>query len=202
MSPTITSRRTAWLSPTTRRIEFPDAFILGAGFSKAIASTMPVTQELGERCIQQLKDAHASRGRPDGLPMRPDEHSAVCDGISCDGSTPLPTFVSGALNFEEWLSSLAESQPFHLPPENARRQALFSELTGSVSWYIDQSVARTVEGHQPPEWLKELVTAWHFGSCNVVTFNYDTLIEATVDHLTLGDSRRRGQEDFAYANQP
>jgi hypothetical protein len=169
----------------TETIHFPDAFILGAGFSKAISASMPLTQELGQQCIDQLKHVHESRGKPDGSPIRPDEHSDHCDGISCDGTTPLPTFQSGALNFEEWLSTLAEPQPFHLQPENARRQALFSELTGSVALNIDQAEARAVEGHTPPEWLARLVTGWHAKPSNVVTFNYDTLVEATVDRLGL-----------------
>lgn len=155
-----------------------DAFLLGAGFSKLIAETMPLTYELGLRSIDQVKSA-------DGARVPQDQHSTRCDGLSCDGLSPLPTFVSQALDFEEWSSTLAESQPFHLPPENARRQALFSELTGAIAWVIDTAVAMTVQGHPPPDWLERLVMNWHYRQTQVVTFNYDTLIEATLDYLLI-----------------
>ena len=155
-----------------------DAFLLGAGFSRSIADTMPLTYDLGRRSIDQVMSVH-------GAVVLPDQHSAKCDGLSCDGLSPLPTFLSKALDFEEWLSSLAEAQPFHLPPENARRQALFSELTGSIAWVIDTAVAMTTEGHLPPGWLSQLVMDWHARRTQVVTFNYDTLIEATLDHLDI-----------------
>jgi len=155
-----------------------DAFILGAGFSKAIAATMPLTFELGTRSVDQLKSVHAAR-------ISPGEHSTKCDGLSCDGNSPIGVFYSGTLDFEEWLTTLAEPQPYLLMPENARREALFSELTGSIAWVIEQSQARTVEGKDPPPWLARLVTEWHRRRSFVVTFNYDTLIEATVDCLQI-----------------
>jgi hypothetical protein len=153
-----------------------DAFILGAGFSKAISPFMPLTFDLGTRSVDQIKSLHASRVPQDG-------HGYRCDDISCDGGTAIGAFQSKALDFEEWLTSLSEPQPYLLPPDNARRAALFAELTGSISWVIEQSVGGVVSGHTPPSWLAELVAGWHERRASVVTFNYDTLVEATVDYL-------------------
>jgi hypothetical protein len=162
-----------------------DAFILGAGFAKAISPVMPLASDLGVRSVDQLKSVHRAR-------VQPDQHAPQCDGLSCDGRTPLTAFSSGALNFEEWLTSLAEPQPYLLRPDNARREALFSELTGSVSWEIEQSVAHVVQGNDPPGWLAELVRRWHESRSYIVTFNYDTLIETTLRTLRIVNEARGG----------
>jgi hypothetical protein len=162
-----------------------DAFILGAGFSKAISPIMPLTSELGVRSVDQLKSVHRAR-------VQPNQHAPQCDGLSCDGQTPMAAFNSGALNFEEWLTTLAEPQPYLLGPDNARREALFSELTGSVSSAIEQSVAHVVAGNDPPSWLAELVRRWHETKAHVVTFNYDTLIETTLRTLRIINDARGG----------
>ena len=68
-------------------------FVLGAGFSKAINSAMPVLEELGKEVVGRLGD---------DIPYVP------------PGLDPK--------DFENWLSYLAEDQPWLLPEEQFRKQ--------------------------------------------------------------------------------
>jgi hypothetical protein len=152
-----------------------DAFVLGAGFSIAIARTMPSTDVLGDRVLSSQRSIHAGSA---------ERHSSKCDGLSCDypvlgaDGVPKPTF-------ELWLSTLAEPQPHLFEPENDRRRALFGELSGLIALNVERAVQLTVKEGGPPEWLNKLVTHWNNTRADVITFNYDTLIEATVDSLDL-----------------
>jgi hypothetical protein len=151
-----------------------DAFLLGAGFSMAIDSlAMPSTDALGERALAVQRRIHD---------LGVEQHSNTCDGLSCDrpmlrdGKVPAPSF-------EVWLSRLAEDQPYLLEPENQRNHAFFRELSGVVAMEVEGATARACDDSEPPLWLQKLVTAWHERRSNVTTFNYDTLVEATVDWL-------------------
>ena len=152
-----------------------DAFVLGAGFSMAIGRPMLSTEDLGQRVLATQRSIHEGHVRT---------HSAICDGLSCD----YPILSRGALpaaDFEAWLSALAESQPYLLSPENDRRRALFSELKGLIALVVTAAVETTVARQEPPQWLETLVETWNEKRAELVTFNYDTLVEATVDHLNL-----------------
>ncbi len=96
-----------------------DAFLLGAGFSRAISPVMPITNELGNRVIGQQQSIHASKTT---------SHSSICDGLSCDWPVLPREFPD--IDFEGWLSELGEPQPYLFGPENDRRRALFDELAG------------------------------------------------------------------------
>ena len=150
--------------------------MLGAGFSMAIAPTMPSTETLGERVLSAQRSIH------DALVGH--RHSAICDGLSCD----YPILGADRIakpTFELWLSTLAEAQPHLLEPENDRRRALFNELTGLIALTIDAAMQDTMARGEPPNWLSRLVTLWNERRTEVITFNYDTLVEATVDWLEL-----------------
>jgi len=152
-----------------------DVFILGAGFSIAVASPMPSAMELGRRVIDQQKSIHAAAPRV---------HSSVCDGLSCDDPVLPPQFPN--LDFEHWLSKLAEPQPYLFVPQNLQRRAMFEKLSGLVAMQIDGAVHSAISGQpNPPPWLVNLISAWNQRRATVVSFNYDTIIEATVDHMRL-----------------
>lgn len=82
-------------------------FILGAGFSKAISSEMPLMNELSAHA-QSVLDA-----RPNKIPIP-------------GASTPL------AKNFEQWLSYLVETPPWLTASERALNQWGFIALTDAV----------------------------------------------------------------------
>lgn len=155
-----------------------DVFILGAGFSHAVDRlAMPTTADLGARVIKYLSGIHRAAS--------PGSHSARCDGLSCDR----PQLVDGrvpAPNFEAWLSRLAEPQPYRHQHENEKAHALFTELADGVAFEVlratEQACGRDVGA---PEWFKRMVRLWHQRRSHVVTFNYDTLVEALLMGLDL-----------------
>jgi hypothetical protein len=136
---------------------------------------MPNTVNIGQRVIQQQQSIHAAPPR---------DHSSTCDGLSCD--SPVLPMPRNGLDFEQWLSKLAEDQPYLYRPENLRRRALFEQLSGLIAMHVEWAVHESISGQSDlPTWLSRLVKAWHQQRSSILTFNYDTLVEATVDHLRL-----------------
>lgn len=157
-----------------------DAFILGAGFSKAVDYLqMPTTDELGAQAIELLRSIHRASPRT---------HSSTCDGISCDH----PMLVNGKPpggSFEVWLSRLAEPQPYRFEHENAIASSLYEQLANAVADTILRATQRCCDRQPATEaaWFGPLLTAWHQRRADVVTFNYDTLVEARFDALQIVD---------------
>jgi hypothetical protein len=165
-----------------------DVFLLGAGFSRAVSFPMPLTADLGLRVLDQQRSIHRSRTS---------HHSDICDGLSCDH--PLLPGGANPPESEAWLSSLAEPQPYLYGPENDRRRALFEELAGIIDLEIKFAEHQAMSGSEPPDWLVSLIAAWHEQRAAVVTFNYDTLVEATFDHMRIPDPRHH--EDHPMKHQ-
>lgn len=124
------------------------AVVLGAGFSKAIDDAFPTADELGELVRAQAPGACASA----------------------------PSTFGGGL-FERWLSRIAEPQPDlgeAANLENARDFQLVTEALHRVMVDLEaQAVRKPI-----PWWLLRLVGLLHAERATVVTFNYDTLVEA------------------------
>jgi hypothetical protein len=152
-----------------------DAFVLGAGFSIAVADQMPTTDGLGETVLTRQRGIHRSQS---------EVHSSNCDGISCGGRM----LVNGkwpAPNFEVWLSRLAEDQPYLYEPDNYERRALYERLTALVALEIETTAGWAMRS-DPPAWFLELVQRWMSDGASVVTLNYDTFVESMVEHLACG----------------
>jgi hypothetical protein len=164
-----------------------DVFVLGAGFSRAVGDPMPLTADLGLRVLDGQKSIHRSRAT---------SHSDVCDGLSCD----YPLLAGGRHpdDFEAWLTSLAEPQPYLFGPENDRRKALFEELAGLIDVQIKFAEAQVLSGSEPPAWLTSLVDVWHRSKANVLTFNYDTIIEATLDFIRIPDPTQKNEHPITH----
>jgi hypothetical protein len=75
-----------------------DVIIIGAGFSRALSASMPLTDELGNESVGAA-------------------------GLGTGERVPIGGFTGG--RFEEWLSRLAENQPDLSDLENASNRALF-----------------------------------------------------------------------------
>lgn len=125
-------------------------FILGAGFSRAISEHMPLTDELGSACSALVPS------------------SAVQD---------FPSNRAG--NFENWLSQIAEEQPYLNTSTNLSNQALFYSI-GSAIAEVLQRRTQTVLREGWPQWFPVLLRAMHFTRSTAITFNYDTLVECAV----------------------
>src|SRR5665213_576423 len=134
-----------------------DVLVLGAGFSKAISSIFPTTDELGTRAAEKSSRPH--------IFMNADRE-----------------FKHG--NFEGWLSRIAEPQPHLSEKENSANYALFVEMKeliveilSACEWSACTSAA--------PDWLFELLAILHFRQASVITFNYDNLVEIGVASIPL-----------------
>lgn len=131
-----------------------DVFVLGAGFSRAVSPEMPTTN--------LLADAIAER-----LALDPRFSHWVIDGQLPDADV------------ERWLSRLAERHPFDDSVTFQYHQATFAAVSRAIAAAIRVAQARAVSGGGPPAWLAALVRAWDQARSTVITFNYDTLVEAT-----------------------
>jgi len=133
-----------------------EVFILGAGFSRALSTRMPLTDELGNACLalNDLRGAH-------GVPAK---------------------FTGG--RFETWLSSIAEPQPYLPEPSNLENQVLFVKFSDAIGKVLGLRMHEVLSG-PPPTWHVKFVTAAHVRRATVITFNYDTLVECAVDYRSI-----------------
>jgi hypothetical protein len=124
-------------------------YVLGAGFSKAISSLMPVTDELGQHLEERL------RGRID-FDLRPGQ------------------------SFEDWLTLMSTPMPFLEGHVNNRRLAdadlVIAEIAAVLDGYVTEATMSSA-----PKWLLQLISLWDAEKAQVLTFNYDTLIERAVN---------------------
>lgn len=143
------------LRPLTRH----DVFILGAGFSKAVAGNFPVAAQLLEPILERLKDRLNNGTKP-----------------------------HGGEGFEQWISRLAEDQPHLSADENLERSAAFLRVSQEIGKILIERENVTLTGQMPP-WLAKLLFAWHVRQATVISFNYDNLIECGVNsqHLPMFD---------------
>jgi hypothetical protein len=135
-----------------------NAFIVGAGFSKAIDCRMPDTDALGRL-----------------ITTRPD--------VAGHGRIPAQ-FEHGA--FESWLSVLAGDQPYLTEPENLEQRALFGRIARALVGTLSEIEAEVLSA-DADAWLYELLSVFHFQHPTVVSLNYDTLLEAAVMTHSLWD---------------
>jgi hypothetical protein len=120
---------------------------------------MPLTDTLGELALQS------------GL-------VSVADQVTS------ATFKNGT--FERWLSGLADDQPFLSTSANLMNKALFSQLSEAIrTVLVDRE--RTVLASPAPDWLYELLSVLHVRRANVITLNYDSLVEYGVQSHCLWD---------------
>jgi len=123
-------------------------FVLGAGFSKAINTVMPVLGELQTRVQDKLN----ARG------------IEISDDLEAIG------------DLERWLSLLAEPAPWLSPPEQLSDTALFLHVSQAIHDVVNDDQERAATG-LAPDWLQALVRHWHDTGAPVITFNYDCLVE-------------------------
>ena len=88
--------------------------------------------------------------------------------------------------FEAWLSRLAEAQPDLDEARNLDNRALFVRVTSALSEVLLEC-QNAVFANSPPWWLERLVGVLHYSNITALTFNYDTLVEATVSYAGLFD---------------
>ncbi len=135
-------------SPTPGR----DVFILGAGFSKAVAAQMPTMVELGEEVRNRLSDEF-------------------------DLASVIPASLGD--NIELWMTYLSQPQPWLREPDIDLHRSLGGRIRQSIADVIEERTLSASES-TAPEWLLRLVSTWHRRQAVIITLNYDTLVERAV----------------------
>jgi hypothetical protein len=131
--------------------------VLGAGFSRAVNSAMPLTNQLGEAVAERISSADQER-----LPPKDQ------DGKRFERAT-----------FEEWLSYLAEEQPQHTEDQSLEARALLLRVTRHIHDVLSEAQLAALLP-DPPPWFVELLSVLHAERATVITFNYDNLVECGV----------------------
>jgi hypothetical protein len=136
-------------------------FVLGAGFSRAISTAMPITSSLAYEVQERLDQR--------GSPVPPQHQSLFGE------------------NLEAWLTYLVGEQPWLSRSQNLRNHALFYEAAEEIAAILIRQQNEALKDAMP-EWLKRLVGWWADHRATVMTFNYDTLVEkAAADVLDVVD---------------
>jgi hypothetical protein len=135
-----------------------DVFILGAGFSKAISTEMPITMELANKILTDYKFKH-----------------------------PIPASIQKMIreDFEKALTFLCQDKPWVAESENLRHKATFLDLATAIQQVIrgKSRSSLVLSTNKPPTWLDLLLAYWHNNRCAIITLNYDTLIERTASSI-------------------
>ena len=132
-----------------------DVFLLGAGFSKAISSEMPLLSELSLQIKERARD----------LP------------------SPLSSLGN---NLELWLSYLSQPHPWLGQSSNLRNQAAGLDITEFLRGILNEKEQVAIQ-QECPRWLQLLTQYWNTQKTNVISFNYDTLVERAAALIKTSD---------------
>lgn len=149
-----------------------ETFILGAGFSRSIGTSMPLVSHLVTPLQRILDGSQGTR-------------AAVFPPVD---------------NVELFLSSLATPPPFLDEAVNFYNRGLFVEATRGLAETVFRAQQHAL-GSPLPQWLRGLVHTWHERRSTVITLNYDTLVESAVMSLDLnGSAGAKVEPQFTYAS--
>lgn len=93
---------------------------------------------------------------------------------------------------ELWLTFLSQRHPWLSEADNLRNQALFIDISQEIAKILAERVD-TVTETACPTWLSDLVSWWHDNSAEVITLNYDDLVEEVAVGLKVREEGK-GQE--------
>lgn len=136
-----------------------DAFILGAGFSKAIHSGMPTLADLTGEVTRRLWEPECSLPGP---------------------------LIDLNKNIELWITYLSQRQPWLTEYENDSNKSLAGLIRHQIGAVIEEQTARASQT-EAPSWLNGLIGSWHREQATVITLNYDTLVERASKQVQATD---------------
>ena len=134
-----------------------DLFILGAGFSKAIYQDMPTMEDLSDQVLRNLEQTLAP---------------STLDELRNLGK-----------NIELWMTYLSQAQPWLQDYETDLNLATARQIRKQIKEIIDDHTLSAAQSG-PPYWLCVLIRLWHDQRANVLTLNYDTLVERVIRRMS------------------
>ncbi len=147
------------MTTTTSETHGRDVFILGAGFSKAIAKQMPTMVELGAEVRKRLAEVPSL-------------------------SSAIPASLGD--NIELWMTYLSQPQPWLREPDIDLHRSLGGRIRQSIADVIEERTAQA-SASLVPDWLPQLILSWHRREAVVITLNYDTLVEKAARDLKVSE---------------
>lgn len=136
-----------------------------------------------------LLGAGFSRAVSDDMPLLQELSSQIRGRLS-----DLPESLSTVGdNIEIWLSYLSQPHPWLRESENLRNRALALDITEEIKKVLDGKEQLAVLD-ECPSWLLTLTQHWHETQAEVISLNYDTLVERAAGKI----SARQGQESGSF----
>lgn len=158
------------------------AYLLGAGFSRAVSQHMPLLEDLGRAVAEAFRENEVLRGLLD------QSETATIK----DGKVPLG-------DVETWLTSLASDQPFLPLTRNLQRRVLYVELASVIALQIRNR--QYLAGQEPwAQWFDGLLAHWRAQKNDIITLNYDTLIESASMTMHLREQDPKVRKELPLPN--
>ena len=130
-----------------------------------------------------------SKAVSDGMPLLQELSSQIRGRLS-----DLPESLSTVGdNIEIWLSYLSQPHPWLRESENLRNRALALEITEEIEKVLDEKEQLVVQD-ECPSWLLTLTQHWYETQAEVISFNYDTLVERAAGKISTG----KGQDSHLW----
>ena len=144
--------------------------VIGAGFSRAVHSEFPVLADLPGRVASRLQPASSTAVLVEELnrSQRGYGGNLTENGDIEAGST---------VDFEAWLSRIAEDQPHLSSWENLERRALYAQAAIAIRDVLLSTERRAFESRTVERWPYELMRVLDARRATVITMNYDQVIE-------------------------
>lgn len=153
-------------------------FVLGAGFSKAIEGAMPLTTELHTEVFERLKDWEY-------FPKLEKINSKI-NGDSKD--------------LEKLLSFLAEKQIWQNYEESNDHNTLYEELKEEINKVLEEKEDK-FKILEADDWILKLFLNIIGQNIDVITFNYDQLVEKIIYHFPMPNSYMSGHPNIDFGER-
>ena len=119
-----------------------------------------------------LIGAGFSKAISDEMPLLSELSSQIIDR-----AIDLPdSLLTMGNNLELWLSYLSQPHPWLRHSSNLKNQATGLDITELLRAILDEKERLAIQ-QECPSWLRLLTQYWNEQKTNVISFNYDTLIE-------------------------
>lgn len=153
-------------------------FVLGAGFSKAIEGAMPLMTELHTEVFERLKDW---------------EYFPKLEKIN--------SRINGdKKDLEKLLSFLAEKQIWQDYSESNEHNTLYEKLKEEISKVIEQK-EREFKILKADDWILKLFLNIIGQNIDIITFNYDQLVEKIIYHFPMPSSDLSGSLNHLFIKE-